>query len=642
MHNSIPLISIVFWIHAMVPIKTTFAETLRIVGGPKTRVIEITDPGIHENDYFGRIGYLEGPAITFLPNGDFVIAEPGDDSNGENSGAVHLYSGATGQRINSIYGETAHNQIGSDGILSLPLDRFAIFSGQDDTATLTNNGSVIIANSLGQEIHRIEGDQSGDHIGYDAFLRLANGNFVVASSADQIDGIAYAGSVMLINARTGEVIKRLTGSVYYDRFGRGQLKTLPNGNFVFSSPGVSVDGRQMAGIVVLADGTSGQVIARFAGQTRNALLGSGGLKILDSSDFLIVSYNDNTDGFEDNGSVILVDGNTGQAKARIDGTSNQELLGYGGAVTSLPNGNFVIVGKIGWLTNNTKGVARLVDANLREISRIAGDGSTDRIGSRGIAVLPNGNYLIISPEDSDDTVRSRWYDGSIIMVDSSSGREICRIKGSWAGGISSDMLGSGGIRVLPSGNFVIVSPVDDVPGREHVGSAILANGENCREISRIEGKHGADRYGLSGVKVLKENNNYVVGGSWADNLNGDIQSTGVAVLVDAITGREISRIGGDNSFDHIGERTNILANGNFLVLSSHDDSSGFVDNGSIVMMDGRTGEQIFRLAGHQSDQFLGSESIVHHPTENYFVVGAPKTDKNGLVNTGAVYLVRYE
>ena len=86
-----------------------------------------------------------------------------------------------------------------------------IASPDDSVGGKNNAGSVmLVSGTTGALIKALVGDQEGDQLGYDGVSHgvtaLANNNFVVISSEDQVDNIPGAGSVKLVSGTTGAQI----------------------------------------------------------------------------------------------------------------------------------------------------------------------------------------------------------------------------------------------------------------------------------------------------------------------------------------------------------------------------------------------------------------------------------------------------
>ncbi|MCU0785432.1 MAG: hypothetical protein MUF81_15550, partial [Verrucomicrobia bacterium] len=71
-----------------------------------------------------------GTSVTVLPNGNFVVTDPGYAALGviSNAGAVYLYDGVTLTNISTLTGSVAGDQVGSGGIEVLPNGAYVVSS----------------------------------------------------------------------------------------------------------------------------------------------------------------------------------------------------------------------------------------------------------------------------------------------------------------------------------------------------------------------------------------------------------------------------------------------------------------------------------------------------------------------------------
>ena len=83
-----------------------------------------------------------------------------------------------------------------------------IASPFDKVGGIEDAGSVmLVSGATGLQIGvTLSGDQKDDWLGYSGVTALANNNFVVISSEDQVDSIPGAGSVKLVSGTTGAQI----------------------------------------------------------------------------------------------------------------------------------------------------------------------------------------------------------------------------------------------------------------------------------------------------------------------------------------------------------------------------------------------------------------------------------------------------
>ena len=182
------------------------AGSVMLVSGTTGLQIGVTLVGDQEDDYLGRYG------VTALDNNNFVVISPFDtDKVGGNkeAGSVMLVSGATGALIKTLVGDQADDYLGSSGVTALGNNNFVIASPSDNDSVGSNEnaGSVMLVNgATGALIKTLVGDQKDDYLGNRGVTALANNNFVVISSEDQVDSIPGAGSVKLVSGTTGAQI----------------------------------------------------------------------------------------------------------------------------------------------------------------------------------------------------------------------------------------------------------------------------------------------------------------------------------------------------------------------------------------------------------------------------------------------------
>ena len=139
-----------------------------------------------------------GTQVTVLPNGNFVVTDPGYDAPGPiaDVGAAYLYDGATLALISTLTGSAASDQVGRGGVIVLSNGNFVVRSPDWNSlrgavtwgsATAGVTGAVSAANSL-------VGGTAGDSVG-DAVTALNNGNYVVSSTGWHNGPAVYAGAV---------------------------------------------------------------------------------------------------------------------------------------------------------------------------------------------------------------------------------------------------------------------------------------------------------------------------------------------------------------------------------------------------------------------------------------------------------------
>jgi len=475
---------------------------------------------------------------------------------------------------------------------------------------------------------------------------LGNGNIVVFDPGD-FSVVSNGGAVHLYNPVTQT---RIT-SIYYDNTDDTaglKITALDNNNFVISAPSDNVGGIMNAGSVRLFNGNTGaQIGATIAGDVdldilgRGGYLGAGGITVIGNNNFIIASSYDDEGGINNAGSVRLIDGNTGtQIGATLAGDNASDTLGSDGIIV-LSNNNFVIASSdddIGGVTD--AGSVRLIDGStgVQIGATLAGDVANDQLGSSGITALGNNNFVISSFVDDEGGVTDA---GSVRLVNGSTGMQI---GATLAGDKTFDGLSKSGVTALSNNNFVIASAFDDNGGIVNAGSVQLIDGNTGVQIgATLFGDLANDSLGSIGITALG-NNNFVIASHEDDE--GGITDAGSVRLVNGSTGVQIgATLAGNDAFDFLGlsglglSGITALGNNNFVIASENDDVGGIVDVGSVRLVDGSTGVQIgTTLAGDVANDRLGVTGITALGNNN-FVIASENDDVGGIVDAGSVRLV---
>ena len=370
---------------------------------------ELLDPNAAVDNQFGS-------RTTILANGNIVVVSPNDDSGASNAGAVHLYNPYTKTLIRSIYGDNVGDHLGAR-VTALANNNFVIASELDDVGGVTDAGSVMLINgATGVQIGTtLSGDSGSDQLGSSSVTALANNNFVIASALDDVGGVSFAGSVMLVNGATGvQIGTTLSGDSANDFFGSSGVTALANNNFVIASFLDDGGGVSNAGSVMLVNGATGVQIATLSGDSGSDQLGISSVTALANNNFVIASLFDDAPGVVNAGSVMLVNGATGvQIGTTLSGDSASDQLGAS-SVTALANNNFVIASRfddVGGLSN--AGSIRQIDTTGSQVSIKVGAVTND-MQSSSVSTTAVANFYIISlPKFDKDTLSDS---GSVSVV----------------------------------------------------------------------------------------------------------------------------------------------------------------------------------------------------------------------------------
>ncbi|MBX3294782.1 MAG: carboxypeptidase regulatory-like domain-containing protein [Acidobacteria bacterium] len=338
----------------------------------------------------------------------------------------------------------------------------------------------------------------------------------------------------------------ITGPTGSGRFGTSVV-ALPNGNFVVTDPLFDNGPIQDVGAVYLYDGTTLNLISTLTGSSTSDQVGSGTITVLPNGNFLVPSSFWDNGGASDAGAVTLVDGTTGlngvvSASNSLVGTTSSDLVGSGG-VAVLTNGNYVVrspnwdngaifnAGAVTW-GNGTSGVTGTVSAS----NSLVGTTDSDQVGSNSVTALTNGNYVVSSPNWDNGAIFNAgavtWGNGTTGIAGSVSASN------SLVGTTDSDQVGSIGVTALTNGNYVVKSPIWDNGAIPNAGAATWGNGATgitgpVSASNSLVGTFTSDLIGNSGVTELT-NGNYVVSSAEWDN--GAIADVGAVTWANGATG----------------------------------------------------------------------------------------------------------
>ena len=403
---------------------------------------------------------------------------------------------------------------------------------------------------------------------------LANGNVVVTSPG--CDAAANnAGAVHLFDGSSGELVSSLYGSHVNDKIGSGGVVELPNGNFVVMSPDWGNGVNTWIGAVTWADGMSG-----LSGQvsSSNSLVGSSPYDRVGNA-----------------GIVIVGDSNYVVKSNAVSG-----LNGGKGAAT--------------WCDGLVGGTGVISSANslIGNQSNEVVTGSTNK----GVMVLPNGNYLVFTGNRAGGGVT--WGSGNVGVTGTVSATNSL-VGSGWFSAVPSS---ADGVRLLPNGNCVILSPGWDRDGMTDAGAATWCSSTSgvVGEISPSNSLVGASSYaevGKFGAIVLS-NGNYLV------------TSVHELTWCSGATGRT-GEVNASNSLTGYGSSVAALTvvpftDGNYLICDPEADIGGVTDAGAVTWFDGSS-EAIG--AFNPANSFVGSvlrdrigDQILQVADGNYVILGS--------------------
>ncbi|KIQ03817.1 hypothetical protein RU07_07435 [Agrobacterium tumefaciens] len=561
---------------------------------------EFIDPNPSAGNSFGE-------ETVSLSTGNVVISSYYADLSATDVGAVYLYNGITGALISALYGSKAEDRVGEYGITALTNGNYVVASSSWDNGSAIDVGAVTWGNGTTgisgfvSENNSLVGSTQGDRVGTDGVTALANGNYVVGSISWDNGSTTNAGAVTWGNGTTGTVgnvsaSNSLVGTKQDDVVGNGRIVGLSNGNYVVMSRSWDNGSVTDAGAVTWGNGNGGTVGAvsennSLVGTTQNDQVGGSGVSVLTNGNYVVRNSNWDNGSVVDAGAVTWGNGTTGTvgnvsaSNSLVGTTQNDQVGSYG--VTVLANGNYVVsssswdngsvvnAGAVTW-GNGTTGTVGNVSAS----NSLVGTTQNDQVGNGSVYALTNGNYVVRSTLwDNDSTANVgavTWGDGTTGISGSISANN------SLVGTTQNDQVGASGITALTNGNYVVSSRSWDNNSITDAGAVTWGNGTTgisgfVSETNSLVGTKANDNVGIGGAIALT-NGNYVVRSSnWG---NGSVTKVGAVTWGNGLIGTK-GAVSESNSL--IGSRSNDAVGGSGVYALSNGNyvvSSNTWDNGA--------------------------------------------------------------
>ena len=562
-----------------------------------------------------------GYFVTNFPNGNFMVTDPLRTVNGNtNCGAVYLYHGATLTNICVLTGSQNNDRVGYGGVQMLTNNCFLVFSPYWANGSATNAGAVTWFNSTNgpagmtgvsnavSAANSLVGGYAGDGIrdGYYATscTVLSNGNYVILTPGwNGNRGAATWGSKSAGVVGTISSTISLVGNSVND-LSSPSVVQLNNGNYVVACYSYSYSLGN--GAVSWCSGTASTPGVVGSGRS---FIGGASVTLLANGNYVVGNSSYDFGGATDSGFAAWCSG-TSASPVGYPGYYNclygsSQYQQVGSDVTALANGNFVVrsarpaswdnqyyYGAVTWAsgTGNTYG-------QVHTGNSLYGNYRYDNVGGGGIYALPNGNYVVCSPDcdwagyQYPDNYYSR---GGVVNclsgTQSSAGTPTGynHIRGSYnylyAGQQGyryiGEAAGSGGITVMPDSSFIILSPQVYNSSYGSVGAITWANGNMSLPNNTINSGNslvGGSFVALWSVSVRPLPSGYVAFGTYQLNNYTGAQwmycCAGMSGTFTIGTGASWG-IAGNNQNDYVGNGAmTILPNGNFVFQSPYASSS---------------------------------------------------------------------
>jgi hypothetical protein len=285
-------------------------------------------------------------------------------------------------------------------------------------------------------------------------------------------------------------------------------------------------------------------------------------------------------------------------------------VAFGTSVTVLPNGNFVVTDPNG--PPSGAGAVYLYSPGATLISTFTGSTANDHVGSGGVFIVGNGNFVVLSPD---------WHGGgAATWLNGNTG-----LNGTVSASNSLVDIGPSGGRVgiapyvtrLTNGNYVVSSVIAGQATWGDGNSGIV--GTVSSNISLIG----------TGERVTPlSNGNYVVSSQlWGNGVgntnfgaatwcNGSTGTTGVVSGTNSLVGT--------TSGDYVGRSVTALSNGNYVVGSFWNNGVANSSYGAVTWGDGNSGvvgavSSLNSLVGNTTGDEIGSSGVVALSNGNYVV-----------------------
>jgi hypothetical protein len=445
-----------------------------------------------------------------------------------------------------IHGQPFSEMFGLN-VYALPNGNFVVLDPSFDAGVTPSVGAVYLYHGATLAlISTLKGTRANDQIGAGGVVVLANGNFVVRSPSWDNGVLNDAGAVTWCSATAGcsgavGAANSMVGGAAGDAVGSAGVVRLTNGNYVAASPSWNNGAIDDAGAATWGDGTGGTVGIVTAGNSlvgdkSGDAVGAGGVVALTNGNYVVGSPNWGNGAAMNAGAATFGDGASGLIGTispinSLTGGAGGDMVSSGG-VTALPNGDYVVIspnwdngaainaGAVSW-SSGAGGTVGLVST----VNSLTGGATDDAVGSSGVTVLTNGTYVVKSPNWNnagiDDAGAATW--------SRSDGGTFGLVSAgnSLVGGSIGDMVGAGGVTPLTNGGYVVATPNWDDGAIVDAGAATWGNGVvadtgTITPTNSITGSTSNDMVSSGGVIALTNGHYVVVTPGWSDGATAKV------------------------------------------------------------------------------------------------------------------------
>ena len=621
-----------------------------------------------------KIGYN---GVTSLSNGNYLVRSQtwnGGTTNG--MGAVTWGNGAAGtsgvvSSSNSLVGIAAKDYVGNTAPTILTNGNYLItssnwnnYAGAVSWGSATTGVSGLVSNANSLVGSNSGTTTTGDKIGLNGIISLANSNYLVKSSYWNGGNTNGMGAITFGNGSTGvqgvvSSANSLVGSYSADKIGITTITILSNGNYVIPSPnwnsytGAVTWGSATNGVSGIISSSNSLIGTNSGTSSTGDQIGTNAIIALTNGNYVAPSpywSGGTTNGL---GAVTWGNGNIGttgvvSSANSLVGSTAGDLIGLTG-ITALTNGNYIVrsnswhngavatAGAVTW-GSGTSGVTGVVSST----NSLVGSTTNDQVGAQGVTALTNGNYVVITRYWDNgaavDAGAVTWGSGTVGV----SG--IISASNSLVGSTTNDQLASSGILALSNGNYVVTAPNWSTGGHASVGAATWGDGTIgvsgiISASNSLIGSSANDQVGLNSPIYTLSNGNYIVrSGTWNNGATGQVGAltwaNGATGIVGAVS--PSNSLVGSTAGNLLGSSTSFttLSNGNYLIYSPSFKSGANTNAGLYTLGSATSGVSGIVSTSNSVIGTVASTSSVYkaeNTTYNYFVVALPAESNAGRV-----------
>jgi hypothetical protein len=620
-----------------------------------------------------RAGDAVGNGGVFvLANGNFVVrSSVWDNGAAVDAGAVTFGSGSTGisgavSAANSLVGSQAGDAVGNVGLVLLANGNYLVRSPFWNSGAISNAGAVTWASGSSgvsgpvSSANSLVGSHAEDQVG-DEVTRLSNGNYVVTSAIWDNGGVVDAGAAIFGSGTAGvagtvSAANALVGTQAGDQVGAAAI-ALVDGDYVVASPNWRNGTVADAGAATFGSGVAG---IHGAVSAANSLVGTrsgdrvgSSIAALSNGHYVVVSPSWDDGMSVDVGAATFASGASGltgviDASNSLVGSASGDRIGLFGVVP-IATGSYVVrsplwnhgaivdAGAVTW-GSGAGGVSGVVSVE----NSLVGTSGNAQVGSAGVAVLDNGDYVVNSPTALGNL-------GAVTFGPGAGG-----VSGpvSSANSLVGSTPGDGAESVivpLANGGYLVSSPRWDHAGIVDAGAVTFGTPGTgvagaIQPGNSLVGTRAADAVGFPAPVPLRNGNYVVLSAGWD---RGNVVDAGAATFGSGSTG-VLGAISPGNSLvgaqpgDRVGARALALADGDYVVASPLWNDGPRVDVGAATFASGIGGlsgevSAANSLVGSSNSDQLGAQIGAAFDNGRYAVV-ASLWDDGALTDAGAITL----